>query len=118
MMELSEEILVSGEQRRFAFKPYEKIILTKTKLILGSEIFFLKDIAEVFNDYNRFTGTSKFGFRLKNGQIIKGIVIRTIGDYLVGLGILGLAKMHRKTNDEWVAVINSLISNKGQTTVE
>jgi hypothetical protein len=75
-------------------------------------VFPLKNIAEAFNEYNRFTGTSKLGFRLKNGKIVKGIVIRTIGDYLVGLGTLGLANMHRKTNDEWVAVINSLISNE------
>jgi hypothetical protein len=108
---MSEEVLVYGEQRRSIFKPYEKIALTKTKLILGNDVFSLKDIVEAFNDFNRFTGTSKLGFRLKNGQVIKGIIIRTVGDYLVGLGIVGLASMHRKTNDEWVDAINSLIPN-------
>ena len=106
---MSEEIIVSGEQRRSVFSPYEKIVLTNTKLILGCEVFFLKDIDEVFNEFNRLTGSSKLGFRLKNGRVIKGIIIRTIGDYLVGLGILNLSNMHRKTNDEWVNVINSLI---------
>jgi hypothetical protein len=109
---MSEEILVSGEQRRSILEPFEKIALTKTKLILGNEAFLLKDITEVFNDFNRFTGTSKLGFRLRNGRIIKGIIIKTIGDYLVGLGILHLANMHRKVTDEWVAVINSLISSQ------
>jgi hypothetical protein len=109
---LSEEIIVSGEQRRSLLKPYEKIALTKTKLILGNEAFLLKDIAEVFNDFNRFAGSSKLGFRLKNGRIIKGIIIKTVGDYLVGLGIVHLANMQRKTTDEWVVTINSLISNQ------
>ena len=112
---MSEETIVSGEQRRSILNPFEKIALTKTKLILGNEVFLLKDIAEVFNDFNSLTGNSKLGFRLKNGRMIKGIVIRTAGDYLVGVGIVHLAKMRRKTTDEWVDAINSSIYNQNQT---
>jgi hypothetical protein len=107
---LSEEIIVSGEQRSSPLKPYEVIALTKTKLILGDEVFLLKDIVEVFTDFNRFTGNSKLGFRLRTGQLVKGIVIRSVGDYLVGMGIVHLANMRRQTTDEWVGAIKSLIS--------
>jgi hypothetical protein len=109
---LSEEIIVSGEQRRFPLSPYEKIALTQATLILGNEVFPLKDISEAFNDFNRFTGNSKLAFRLRNGRLIKGLVIRTPGDLLVGLGIIGLANMRRQTTDEWVNLINSLIAKQ------
>jgi hypothetical protein len=110
---MEEKVILEGEiVEGGIFKKTKPIKLTKTKLVIGEDVYPIKDIVEAFNDYSGFSGVSKLGITFKNRRTLR-LTLKHSDNWatfnLVAFGDFSTAITSLKNVvDKWVNAINTL----------